>query len=75
MHLSPKLPHWCDPPPGEERDASGGATASVDFILFQPLEMTNYLKSAGFEIEEVIEREPYPGVEHPSRRAYIFARA
>ena len=28
---------------------------------------------AGFQIAEVVEREPYPGVEHQSRRAYIFA--
>ena len=26
------------------------------------------------EIEEIIERDPYPDVEHQSRRAYIFAR-
>jgi hypothetical protein len=25
-------------------------------------------------VEEIIEREPYPDVEHQSRRAYIFAR-
>ena len=29
---------------------------------------------AGFEEVEVIERDPYPGVEYPSRRAYLFAR-
>ena len=45
---------------------------SVDFVFFQPDEMRNYLERAGLEIEEVIEREPYPDVEHPSRRAYIF---
>jgi hypothetical protein len=28
----------------------------------------------GDMVEEVIEREPYPDVEHQSRRAYIFAR-
>ena len=32
------------------------------------------LEVAGFTIEEVVEREPYPDVEYPSRRAYIFAR-
>jgi hypothetical protein len=35
--------------------------------------MTDFLRSAGFEIGEIFEREPYPAVEHPSRRAYIFA--
>jgi hypothetical protein len=28
----------------------------------------------GFVVEEVVEREPYPNVEYPSRRAYVFAR-
>jgi SAM-dependent methyltransferase len=46
----------------------------VDFFFFRSAEMANYLTSAGFEIEEIIEREPYPDVEHQSRRSYIFAR-
>lgn len=32
------------------------------------------LKKSGFEKTEIIEREPYPGVEYESRRAYVFAR-
>jgi SAM-dependent methyltransferase len=51
-----------------------GHTVCVDFFLFQSDEMTGYLTAADFEIEEVIEREPYPTVEHQSRRSYIFAR-
>lgn len=51
-----------------------GQKVCVDFNFFRPDEMTGWLKSAGFELEEVIERDPYPDVEHPSRRAYIFAR-
>ena len=47
---------------------------SLDFIFFQPDEMREYLLTAGFDIEEVVEREPYPEVEYQSRRAYIFAR-
>ncbi|HYJ04279.1 MAG TPA: class I SAM-dependent methyltransferase [Chthoniobacterales bacterium] len=47
---------------------------NVDFFFFQPEEIVNELQAAGFEIEETIEREPYPEVEHQSRRAYIFAR-
>jgi hypothetical protein len=31
------------------------------------------LKDNGFETIEIIERKPYPGVEHESRRAYVFA--
>ena len=51
-----------------------GHAVSVDFFFLRSDEMVGYLTSAGFEIEEVIEREPYPAVEHQSRRSYIFAR-
>jgi len=51
-----------------------GIRVSVDVIFFERDEMVDYLKSAGFEIEEVIERPPYEGVEYPSQRAYIFGR-
>lgn len=51
-----------------------GQSVNVDFFFFRADEMAGYLKSAGFEVEEVIERDPYPNVEHQSRRAYIFAR-
>lgn len=47
---------------------------SLDFNFFRADEMEGYLKSAGFEIEDVIERPPYENVEYQSRRAYIFAR-
>jgi len=47
---------------------------SLDFYLFQPQEVEGHLRRAGFEIEEITEREPYPEVEYPSRRAYILAR-
>jgi len=46
----------------------------VDFFFFRSEEVASYLREAGFAIEEIIEREPYPDVEHQSRRAYIFAR-
>jgi hypothetical protein len=32
------------------------------------------LEKAGFAVDEVIERDPYPEIEYQSRRAYIFAR-
>ena len=50
-----------------------GQNVSVDFVFFRPDEMTGFLKLAGFQIVEVLEREPYPDVEHQSRRAYVFA--
>jgi len=51
-----------------------GHKVCVDFFFFRSEEMTQRLRNAGFEIEEIIEREPYPEIEHQSRRSYIFAR-
>lgn len=51
-----------------------GRRVSVDFHFFRSNEVTQALVAAGFELEEVVERDPYPEVEHPSRRAYVFAR-
>ena len=51
-----------------------GQKISMDFFFFQPSEIRLALEAAGLTIEDVIEREPYPEVEYPSRRAYIFAR-
>jgi SAM-dependent methyltransferase len=55
-------------------DELWGQKISMDFLLFQPSEIGLDLEKAGFTIEEIVEREPYPDVEYPSRRAYIFAR-
>jgi SAM-dependent methyltransferase len=52
-----------------------GRPISMDFFLFQPSAIREFLELAGFGIEGIIEREPYmPEVEYQSRRAYIFAR-
>jgi len=51
-----------------------GQKVCVDFFFFRSDEVATYLRGAGFAIEEIIEREPYPDIEHQSRRAYIFAR-
>jgi ubiquinone/menaquinone biosynthesis C-methylase UbiE len=55
------------------RDEFLGKEVSMDFIFFETEEMKNHLVQAGFMLEEVIERDPYPEVEYQSRRAYIFA--
>jgi SAM-dependent methyltransferase len=56
-------------------DELWGRKISMDFFLFQPRIVRRYLEAAGFAIEEIIERAPYPPeVEHQSRRAYLFAR-
>ena len=51
-----------------------GQPVSVNFLFFRSEEMVDSLRAVGFEIEEIVEREPYPHVEHRSRRAYIFAK-
>jgi SAM-dependent methyltransferase len=56
------------------RDEWWGEEVSLDFLMFGAGEMSAYLKGAGFEVEETIERDPYPDIEYQSRRAYIFAR-
>jgi SAM-dependent methyltransferase len=51
-----------------------GNEVAVDFYYFEIDEMKGYLESAGFEIEEVIERDPYQDVEAQTRRAYVLAK-
>ena len=52
-----------------------GRPISMDFFLFQPSAIREYIELAGLGIEEIIERAPYaPEVEYQSRRAYVFAR-
>ena len=52
-----------------------GQPVAMTFYLIEPSGIRRQLEAAGFHIEETIEREPYaPDVEHPTRRAYIFAR-
>jgi len=47
----------------------------LDFYFFRTADVASYLGAAGFQVEEIAEREPYaPEVEYQSRRAYIFAR-
>jgi SAM-dependent methyltransferase len=52
-----------------------GCAVCLDFYFFCSAQVAGYLRAAGFEVEEILEREPYaPDVEYQSRRAYIFAR-
>jgi SAM-dependent methyltransferase len=55
------------------RDEWWGKEVSIDFMLFEREEMKAWLLEAGFAIDEVIERDPHPEVEYPSRRCYLFA--
>jgi ubiquinone/menaquinone biosynthesis C-methylase UbiE len=51
-----------------------GQPVSADFVYFQAPEMQAYLQAAGFQIDDLLERPPYPDVEYQSHRAYILAR-
>lgn len=56
-------------------DELWGIPVSLDFFLFPTGRIRKLLESAGFEIRESIEREPYaPEVEYQSRRTYILAQ-
>ena len=50
-----------------------GQAVAVDFIFYEPDELERLARAAGFVVDEVIVREPYPDVEYPSRRAYLLA--
>jgi ubiquinone/menaquinone biosynthesis C-methylase UbiE len=50
-----------------------GKKTDIDFMFFTTDFILGCLKDRGFEKIEIIEREPYPGVEYESRRAYAFA--
>jgi SAM-dependent methyltransferase len=65
FHIGQEIRHldaWWDKP------------VDLDFIFFDKAEMREYLSAAGFIIEEVIERDPYPEIEVQTQRAYLFAR-
>lgn len=52
-----------------------GRPITMDFYLLDRPTIEGELRSAGFEIVEVLERDPYPPpIEHQSRRAYVLAR-
>jgi SAM-dependent methyltransferase len=50
-----------------------GHPVHLDFLFFGVDEMAGYLREAGFVVETVTEREPYPEVEAQTRRAYLLA--
>jgi ubiquinone/menaquinone biosynthesis C-methylase UbiE len=50
-----------------------GKSIDIDLMFFTTDFIFSCLKESGFEKIEIIEREPYPGVEYESRRAYVFA--
>ena len=62
---------------GEETvhlDELWGHPVSLDFRFLVPARIQADLREAGFRVLESVEREPYEGAEHPSRRCYLLAR-
>lgn len=52
-----------------------GTAVSLDFHFFRPAVVRQHLTDTGFDVTEVIEREPYDeSVEAQTKRAYLFAR-
>ena len=48
--------------------------AALEFHFFRVSTVAGYIRSAGLETGEIVERDPYaPDVEYQSQRAYIFA--
>ena len=47
---------------------------NINFYFFETNKIKDLLTEIGFEIIDIIERQPYKEVEHPSTRAYIWAR-
>jgi len=52
-----------------------GAEVDVSFRFFDPAWLTTELERAGFTIESLTRRQPYPGAEVATPRAYYLARA
>ncbi len=48
---------------------------TLDFTFFLPATVKSKLMAAGFDVTEVVVRDPYPNAEYPSQRAYVFAQA
>jgi SAM-dependent methyltransferase/GNAT superfamily N-acetyltransferase len=51
-----------------------GVPVALDWVFHRLEDVTHALVDAGLAIDDVVERAPYEGVEHPSRRAYVLAR-
>jgi ubiquinone/menaquinone biosynthesis C-methylase UbiE len=45
----------------------------IDFYFFDTIQVVQLLQENGFQIIDVLERQPYKDIEYPSKRAYIWA--
>ncbi len=51
-----------------------GHKVDIKFQLFEKKDVIELSRSVGFEIVDVLERNPYPGIESETQRAYIWVR-
>jgi ubiquinone/menaquinone biosynthesis C-methylase UbiE len=51
-----------------------GQRVDLDFYFFEPDQIRRALTGAGFEIDRLLERGPYPDVEAQTDRFYLIAR-
>lgn len=51
-----------------------GEPIAMDFVFFDADDVVRRIKTAGFVVDEVVIRYPYPEIEYTSKRAYILAR-
>ncbi len=51
-----------------------GVPVRVDFHFFETKTIREYLMEAGFQTLVCVDRDPYPGAEYPSKRAYLWSR-
>jgi SAM-dependent methyltransferase len=52
-----------------------GRPITMEFFTLDRATIEDEIRTAGLEVVEVLERDPYPPpIEHQSRRAYLFAR-
>lgn len=47
---------------------------NIDFHFLIPDAVVSLLREVGFNVVDVLERHPYPNVEYPSRRAYVWVQ-
>jgi SAM-dependent methyltransferase len=50
-----------------------GHPVEYEATLFRVEEMTGYARATGLDVQQSMERDPYPEIEHQSRRGYILA--
>lgn len=55
------------------RDEFLEETVDIDFYFFEKAAILNLLSQNGFQLRDCIERFPYPEIEYPSNRPYIWA--